>query len=311
MTITRYRTAAGTGSGNHRFAANRKRTGLVLVLCFCASNVLGAQRPDAWDPKNPNVKSDESFERLVPLDQETNQQRLTPLGVQVPVVPALRKQHREGAVEPASDALRRVGISNGQPDQSRSDLVADGTVKVYTASGAIAFGVTLIQNGEQGSQRVLLRQPDGNLWDGRPDHLASGAGPALEFLETQYRHGLQQLLKSSGRDASVEDNGIEDSLRVVTVQEDNGQSTKYSLDPVTSRIARFEFVRGQSPVSIGRTAPIVHSYSFADFRVADGVATAFHIEHFVNGVKQEELQLTKVRYNSAAISVPVVRPTGK
>ena len=106
MTIIRYRTDAGSGGGNQRFAASRKRTGLVLVLCFCASSALGAQRPGAWDPKNPNLRSDESFERRVPLNQEARQQRLTPLGVQVPVVPELRKQHREGAVEPASEAFR-------------------------------------------------------------------------------------------------------------------------------------------------------------------------------------------------------------
>jgi hypothetical protein len=143
----------------------------------------------------------------------------------------------------------------------------------------------------------------------RPEPSAPGAVRRWSF-ETQYRHGLQQLSKSSWCDATVEDNGIEDSLRVITVQEDNGQSTKYSLDPATSRIARFEFVRGQSAVAIGRTAPIVHSYSFSDFRATDGVATPFHIEHFVNGVKQEELQLTNVRYNSAATSARV-RPTGK
>ena len=70
-------------------------------------------------------------------------------------------------MEPASDVLQRIGVSNGKPDQSRTDMVADGTVTVHTASGPIAFGVTLIQNGEHGSQRILLRQPDGKLWDGR------------------------------------------------------------------------------------------------------------------------------------------------
>jgi hypothetical protein len=104
-------------------------------------------------------------------------------------------------------------------------MVADGTVTVHAASGQIAFGVTLIQNGEPPSQRILLRQPDGKSWDGRLDHLAPGAGPALEFLETQYRRGLQLLLRSSGRGATAADNGIRDSLRVVTVREDNGQVT--------------------------------------------------------------------------------------
>jgi hypothetical protein len=311
MTITRYRKGACAGDGGYRFATNRKLAGFIFVLSICLSNVLGAQRPGARSSENPTVKSDERTEGLGPFDQETNRQRRTPLGVQVPVDRSLEEQRRGDAVEPASDALRRLGVLNGKPDQSGSDRVAGGTVTVHTASGPIAFDVTLIQNGDPGSQRILLRQPDGKSWDGRPDHLAPGAGPALEFLETQYRRGLQQLLNFQGHDAAVSDNGIKDSLRVVTVQEDNGQSTKYSLDPATSRMTRFEFVRGESPVSDPNTGSVVHSYSFADFRSADGVATPFHIEHFINGVKQEELQLTTVRYNSTAIGASAVRTAGR
>jgi hypothetical protein len=281
------------------------------VLSACLPNGLGAQRPGARDSEKPTARTDERTEGLGPLDRETRQQRITPLGVQVPVEHASQKQRRGVAVEPESDVLWHAGISDGKPGQSRGDLVAEGTVIVQTAAGEIAFGVMLIQNGEQGNQRILLRQPDGKLWDGRPDHLAPGAGPALEFLETQYRRGLQQLLKSPGQDTTVADNGVQNSLRVVTVQEDNGQSTKYSLDPATSRIIRFEFVRGETPVTVRNTGAVVHSYSFADFRAADGVATPFHIEHLVNGVKQEELQLTKVRYNTAAMGTPAVRPTGR
>jgi hypothetical protein len=310
MTIIRYRTDAESGGGGYRLVASRKSAALVFVLSFCLSNALGAQRPGARDSENPTVRSDKRTEALGPVDQETKQQRLTPFGVQVPVEQALRKQRRGDVVEPGSDVLRQAGIVNVQSDQSRGDLVAEGTVTVHTPAGEITFGVMLIQNGEQGSQRILLRQPDGKLWDGRPAHFAPGGGPALEFLETQYRYGLQHLLKSPGH-ATVADNGGKGSLRVMTVQEDNGQSTKYSLDPTTSRIIRFEFVRGESSVTVRNTAAVVHSYSFAEFRAADGVATPFHIEHLVNGVKQEELQLSKVRYNTTAIGTPAVGPTGR
>jgi len=310
MIINRHRTNAGAGGRNHWFAESCKRTGLVLVLCLCASVALGAQRPGALDPRIPNGKSDERIERFGPIDQETRQQRLTPIGIQVPVVSALGKPNREGALEPLGDALRRFGISNGEPDQSRRDLVADGTVMVHTPTGTIAFEVTLIQNGEQGSQRILLRQSDGKFWDGRPDHLAPGAGPALEFLETQYRRGLRQLPKFAGRDVTIEDNGMGDSLRVITVKDAGGQFAKYSFDAATSRVDRFEFIRGQSLVSIGRWAPNIHSYSFADFRDGDGVATPFHTEHFVNGEKQEELQLTKIRY-SDTIGASTIRSAGR
>jgi hypothetical protein len=286
----------------------------VFVLSVCLPDPLGAQRPGVRDSENSTERSEKRTPGIAPLDLEARQRQLTPLGAQVPVERALQKQGSGDVVEPASDVLRRVGLSKGKTDQSRSDMVADGTVTVHTASGPIAFGVMLIQNGEPASQRILIRQPNGKSWDGRLDHLALGAGPALEFLETQYRRGLQLLLKSSGRGFAVADNGVRDSLRVVTVREDNGQSTKYSLDPATSRIARFEFIRGESSVSVGNrgpAGPVVHSYSFSDFRSADGVATPFHIEHIINGVKQEELQLTKVRYNSTEIDVQTVRPTGR
>ncbi len=76
-------------------------------------------------------------------------------------------------------------------------------------------------------------------------------------------------------------------------------------------MARFEFVRGQSRDTVEKADPVVHSYAFADFRAADGVATPFHIEHFVNGEKQEELQLTKVRYNTSAIGAPAFDQQGR
>ena len=96
----------------------------------------------------------------------------------------------------------------------------------------------------------------------------------------------------------------------LTVEEENGQSTKYSLDPATARIARFEFVRGE-PRSARNTNAVVHSYSFDDFRSVDGIATPFRIEHFVDGVKREELQLKTVRYNSTAIGASLTQPLGR
>jgi hypothetical protein len=288
---------------------------LVSVVCFCLSNALGAQRPGARGPENSVPESDERFERPGSSgslkDDQAKQQRRTPLGIQVPVDRDLREQHRGVGVERESNALQRIGILPGSPDQPRTDLVADGTVTVYTENGPIAFGVTLVQNGEHGSQRILLRQPDGKLWDGRADHLVPGAGPALDFLETQYRRGLQQLMKSPEHDGTIVVDRIKDAFRVVTEQEENGQSTRYSLDPATSQITGFEFERSRSRDSAGSAGPVVHSYSLADFRAVDGVATPFHIDHFVDGEKKEELQLTKVRYNTAVTGAPAVRSTGR
>jgi hypothetical protein len=213
--------------------------------------------------------------------------------------------------EPVSEILQRAGAANNNQGVVASDMVAEGTLTVYTKSGPLTLGVTLVQNGEHGSQRILLKQPDGKVWDGRGDHLALGGQQALEFLATQHARGLQQFLGSPKREAKIIDNGIRDSSRVVTVLEKSGDSTRYILDPVNSRLARFVFVRGQFRDEAGNVSPFVHSYAFADFRVADNVATPFHIEHSVDGVKQEELQLTKVRYNATAASAPVVQPTGR
>ncbi len=214
MTINVYRTDAEPGtrvigwkcedvdSGGSRIAANHRLATLVLYFCFCLSNALGAQRPGPRDPENPNVNSDERFEKPGSpgrfSDDQTKQQRYTRhLAYRCLPNKFCRNSVEESAVEPASNVLQRIGISSESPDQSRTDMVADGTVTVYTASGPIAFGVTLIQNGEHGSQRILLQQPDGKLWDGRADHLVPGAGSALEFLETQYRRGLSAVVEIS------------------------------------------------------------------------------------------------------------------
>jgi hypothetical protein len=312
MTIRRYRTGAAASAGDYRFGANRRLAALIFVLSFCLTNVLGTQRAGERDSKSLNVKSDESFERAgTPVkfeDGGPRQQRVSPLGIQVLPDRELQKQETEVASETENNGLQQIGFSYRPADESRSDIVADGTVTVQTATEPRTFGVTLIQNGEQGSQRILLQQADGKFWDGRPDHLTPGAGPALEFLDAQYRRAFQQLLKFRERGAIVTDKGIRDSFRIVTVQEQSGESTTYSLEPATSRVIRFEFVRSSSRGTDRKTDHVVHSYTFSDFHAVDGVAKPFHIEHLVNDVKQEELQLNKIRYSPA---VPAVRSIEK
>ena len=315
MTITRYRTGAAASGGDYRCGANRRLGSFIFVLSFCLSNVLGAQRAGARDSKSPNLKSDESFERPgTPVkfgDGEPRQQRVSPLGIQVLPDRELREQETEVPSESENNGLQQIGLSYRTADQSLSGMVAEGTVTVQTASEPRTFGVTLIQNGEPEIQRILLRQADGKFWDGRPDHLTPGAGPALEFLDAQYRRAFQHLLKFRQRGAVVTDKGIRDSFRIVTVQEQSGESTTYSLEAATSRVTRFEFVRSSSRGTNRNTDHVVHSYTFSDFRAVDGVATPFHIEHLVNEVKHEELQLNKIRYNPAIASVPAVRSIEK
>ena len=235
----------------------------------------------------------------------------TPLGTQVAHEKAAPLLRALANPEPANDVLQRTGTALTSQLLSNKDMVGEGTVTVYTAVGPATFAVTLVQNGERGSQRILLKQPDGKLWDGKAEHLASGGRQALEFLEAQHARGVRQLLDSPKRNATIADNGIKNASHILTVRETNGDATQYVLDDATSRLTGFQFVRGQSRDSAGNVSPILHWYALADVRSADGVATPFHIEHVVDGVKQEELQLTKVRYNTTATSAPVIRPASK
>ena len=237
--------------------------------------------------------------------------RRTPLGTLVAPEKAWPILPEGDSPEPESVILQRTGTAHNSDKVIVTGMVAEGTVTVYTPNGSQMFGVTLIQDGEHGSQRIQLRQPDGNLWDGRVDHLAPSGRQVLVFLQTQNERGLQSLMNVPKRSATLTDNGIRNATRVVTVMEQSGESTKYSLDPVTSRMTRFEFMSGLSRDSVGNMSPNVESFAFADVRTSDGVATPFHVEHFINGVKQEQLQLKTVRYNATTVSAPVVQSTGQ
>lgn len=206
--------------------------------------------------------------------------------------------------EPANDVLQRTGVARLRPVLSSKDMVAEGTVTVYTPSGQRKFSVTLVQKGQHGSQLILLKQSDGKFWDGNVLHLEAGGRQALEFLETQHARGIRLLLGAPAREATIADNGTQNMLRSLTVKEKGGDSTQYTLDGSTSRITQFQFIRGTTRSSGGLLSPAVHSYAFTDVRTADGIATSFHVEHAVNGAKQEDLQLTKVNFSSPTLKVP-------
>jgi hypothetical protein len=250
---------------------------------------------------------------LAASPQEVDQKlpRKTPLATQVAPEKAWPILPEAASPEPAGAILQRTASAHNNDKMIVTGMVAEGTVTVYTPNGPQTFPVTLIQDGEHGSQRIQLRQPDGKLWDGRIDHLASGGGRVLGFLQTQYERGLQNLMNVPKRSANLTDNGIRNASRVVTVMEQSGDSTKYNLDPATSRVTRFEYMSGLSRDSVGNVSPIVESFAFADVRTSDGVATPFHIEHSVNGVKQEELQLTNAHYGSNTTKAPAVPPDAR
>jgi hypothetical protein len=157
----------------------------------------------------------------------------------------------------------------------------------------------LLRNGEHESQRILL-QLDGKPWDGRGESLTSEGKRALDFLETQYVRGPRQLLKTSA--GSIGDTSSALTLQEVTFQEDDGEAISYSLDSTTFRLVHFEFEQGQYRDSKGHVRPNVHSYAYSDYRSTNGIATPYRVEHDANGARQEELQLSVVRYISATIA---------
>ena len=289
----------------------------VLSICFI-SNPAKAQKQSTPDQVGSNPKAvQKPAEKPVekPDEKVAKQQRRTPLGTQVPVDSGLPTLRATASAELVSALLQRTGDAHSSQQLSSMNMVAEGRVTVYTASGPTALDVTLLRGsggGEQG-QRIFFKQADGKIWDGKGDHLTPEGRRALEFLETQNARGVRQFLESPKRAATITDNGSSGSSRIVTVQEKDGIATRYYLDRTTSRMTQFEFVRGQSRDKDGLIIPNVHSYAFSEFRSADGIATPlmpflpFKVEHSINGVTREEVQWSMVQYNPAARNTAVRR----
>jgi len=197
-------------------------------------------------------------------------------------------QNSQKSQKASAEALERMAAAHGKEQLARADMVGEGTVTVFNEKLSTILKVTLLRNAEYQSQRILLQQ-SGKMWDGRADTLTEEGKRALDFLETQYMRGPRKLLKADA-DAVVA------TTTALTLQEEDGLVTSYFLDSLTSRLSHFEFEFGQQVNSKGRVQPNVHSISFSDYRSTDGIATPFHVEHETNGNKQEELQLTTVRY---------------
>jgi len=196
-------------------------------------------------------------------------------------------QNSQKSQKSSAEVLDRVAVVHGKAQLARTDMIAEGTVMVFNEKQTTALKVTLLRNGEHQSQRILLYQ-DGKMWDGRGENLTSEGKRVLDFLETQYMRGLRQMLKANEGAFTV-------TAASLMLQKD-GENTTYFLDSDTSRLSHFEFEHGQQLDSKGRARTNVHSYSYADYRSTDGIATPFRIEHDMNGSKQEELLLTEVRY---------------
>jgi len=122
----------------------------------------------------------------------------------------------------------------------------------------------------------------------------------LDFVQTQFARGVPNLLKAADRNAVVLDGGSKGSAGVVVVREADGSATRYLIDGVTSRLTRIELQRGRSPDPSGKLLPNIESYEFSDFRGVNDIPTPFKVYHYTNGVVQEQLQFTAIRYIPAA-----------
>jgi len=197
-------------------------------------------------------------------------------------------QSSQKSQKTSAEVLERVAVALGKEQLARVDMVAEGTVTVFDEKKSAALKVALLRNGEHQSQRILLYQA-GKIWDGHGENLTPEGKRALDFLETQYMRGPRRLLKAGAGSVVV-------TATELKLQEDNREETSYFLESGSSRLSHFEFEQGEPMDPKGRGRPNLHSYSFSDYRGTDSIATPFHVEHDLNGSKQEELVLTAVRY---------------
>jgi hypothetical protein len=222
------------------------------------------------------------------------------------LLPAAQSSKKE-AKKSVDDVLKRVAVAHGKEQLAMADMLAEGTVMVYPDKDGkddmqpTVLKVTLLRNGEHQSQRIMI-QLAGKAWDGHGESLTPEGKRALDFLETQYARGPRQLLKTSADTVGVTVSDFTVTLQENVEEKDGekeGETTAYFLDSLTSRLAHFEFERGQYRDTRGRFRPNVHSYGYSDYRSTDGIATPYRVEHDTNGIKQEELQLTAVHYIAA------------
>ncbi|HEX4999923.1 MAG TPA: hypothetical protein VFY29_17010 [Terriglobia bacterium] len=203
--------------------------------------------------------------------------------------------------EGAKDALQRAGLNPAGGGATKKDSVREGVVVVYNDNGSKeTFQVTLVRNGDRRAQHIILKMPDGRIWDGRGDHLSAAGRRALDFLETQFMQGTERLLDAPARNALIRDDGANTEGRALTVREKDGATAQYIVDPATLNVRRFDFHRGQAGGDGGIVQDAVEAYTFSDFRDAGGNLVPYRVEHFRNGVRREELTITKVQQVVAA-----------
>jgi len=213
-------------------------------------------------------------------------------------------------LSPDSDVLQRLKNAYGGARLDQSDSLAEATVTLQTATGPVAVPVTIVRSAG-GGQRIQFNQSNGKPWDGNALTLEPIGRRVLEFVQTGHARALLNIFKATSRNAQVVDSGASDGARLLDVRETSGASTRYSLDASTFQLRRMDFQRGQSVDAAGKIKPLVETYLYSDFRPIAGISTAFKVEHYSNGTKQEELTFTNVRYVQANPAAANTMPGGQ
>jgi hypothetical protein len=221
-------------------------------------------------------------------------------------------------LEPVTQLLDRAVNTHGgrQNLKSVADSVSEGTFTTYTAAGEKhTYPLTVTGKGDGRLQRII-KQPGGELrqgadgadsWDGYAGHHTAVSGPALSFLEVQTVRSVSNLFDYQARGARMRDGGMKEQNRIVEIEETNGRTTTYFLEP-SGRVAKLEFVTGQGRNMLtGKPMPIVESFEFSDYRNVQGVLTPFTIGHFRNGLKLDVTEFASVRHNTG-VTNDVFRP---
>jgi hypothetical protein len=206
----------------------------------------------------------------------------------------IAKEMQAAALAPDSDVLQRIQAAHGGARLIQTDFVVEATVTLQTPGGPVVTPVTILRSGG-GGQHIRFNQSDGKPWDGTIPHLEPNTRRILEFVQTQYNRALPHLLKAPTRNAQIFDGGARNGTRILNMRESTGVATRYAIDTGTSRLGRMEFLHGQTVDAAGKVTPRLETYVYSDFRSVGGIAMAFKVEHYTNGVIQEELVLTSVR----------------
>ena len=216
------------------------------------------------------------------------------------------------SVETPSQVLERSLLAYGGRNALSGivDSTAEGTMTLFTPSGPQAsFNMTLLVKGKTKLQRII-RQPAGELrqgsdgqqtWDSAGGGLASIArGRTLNFIESQTTRSLRRLFDYQVEGLVLRDAGTSGNARVLEAEDKDGRKTRYAIDNRNSTVTRMEFVTGPARDVFSRNPMFkTDAYVFSDYQRVQGVLTPFRIEHYIGGIKAEEMAFRSISYNTS------------